>query len=296
MMKRIGLFLVFLGSMCLVQAQLLYVISGNGANSKSYLLATNKYVGANFTDTIPSIYKCFSNCNKLICEFTCEDYEAINALRQGAVLPDKQSLKDLYTARQWDSIQDAVQLTLNIPAEQLICMKPSYLTTLYRESILNQWLPWNQDTTSITDIFPIWATQRGIPIYGLDNVGETIYMLFDREPQQWQQQQLLNIITSPELELRLERTIRDMYLYGRLQDIAYTIEAPDNRSTISFSDYQVYAKRNVEWVKRLRPYLKQGGAFIVLDADYLGGDKGLIHVLRSAGYRVKPYNKGHYTN
>ena len=82
-----------------------------------------------------------------------------------------------------------------------------------------------------------------------------------------------------------------MYLMGRLTDIAYQVESPDNRSTISYSDYQVYAKRNLEWVKRLQPYLHSGHAFIVLDAIYFGGDKGLIQQLRKAGYKVKPVNK-----
>ena len=92
--------------------------------------------------------------------------------------------------------------------------------------------------------------------------------------------------------MKQERTIRDMYRDGRLADIAYQVEGPNNTSSISFSDYKVYAQRNVEWAKRLRPILTEGGAFITLNAIYLGGDKGLIQQLRAAGYRVRPVNKG----
>ena len=82
-----------------------------------------------------------------------------------------------------------------------------------------------------------------------------------------------------------------MYMDGRLSDIAYQVSGPDNTTSISFSDYQVYTQRNEQWVKRLKPILANGEAFITLNAVYLGGEKGLIEQLRAAGYRVRPYNR-----
>jgi uncharacterized protein YbaP (TraB family) len=82
-----------------------------------------------------------------------------------------------------------------------------------------------------------------------------------------------------------------MYLDGRLRDIAYQVEGPDNNTSVSYSDYKVFCQRNEQWVKRLKPYLTDGGAFITLDAVYLGGEKGLLELLRAAGYRVRPVNR-----
>ena len=118
-----------------------------------------------------------------------------------------------------------------------------------------------------------------------------MFMLFDREPFHWQCKELLQIIDYPEREVRQERTLAEMYRMGRLTDMSYQILSPDNQSTQSYSDYQIYAARNKEWVKRLRPYLVNGGAFITLDAIYLGGEKGLLEQLRAAGYRVKSVNR-----
>ena len=83
----------------------------------------------------------------------------------------------------------------------------------------------------------------------------------------------------------------EMYRNGRLNDITYLVEGPNNSSTLSYSDYQVYCRRNEQWVKRLQPYLAEGGAFITLNTIYLGGEKGLIEQLRKAGYRVRPVNR-----
>ncbi len=272
------------------KAQLLYEISGNGAKQKSYLLGTNRLVEMQFLDTIPNVFKCFSQCNKVITEFTMQDYEAISALRQAALLPDSVKLSNFYSETEYEYIDNSLRITLGMGLDKLCRMKPSYLTEMYRVELMKQWLQYDEQK-SMESLFESVAAERDIPVIGLDNIGETMYMLFDREPFHWQCKELLKVIQYPENEVRQERTLRDMYLNGRLSDIAYQIEGPDNTTSISFSDYKVYCQRNKEWVKRLKPHLTQGGCFITLNAIYLGGDKGLIEQLRAAGYRVRPVNR-----
>lgn len=289
-MRRLFI-LLFIGSwLSTASAQLLYQISGNSAQAKSYILATNKFVDMTFIDTIPNTFKCFGQCNKVLTEFAFQDYEALAVLRQAALLPDSIRLRNFYNDKQYDYIDESLQLTLGMGLDKLARMKPSYLTEMYRTELFKKWLHYDE-TRSMEGFFQTVAAERGLPVYGLDKIGETMFMLFDREPFHYQCEELYNLIENPELDVKQEATIRDMYLMGRLSDIAYQVEGPDNRSTISYSDYQVYAKRNIEWVKRLQPYLHEGKAFIVLDCIYLGGDKGLLAQLRKVGYKVKPVNK-----
>ena len=272
------------------QAQVLYEISGKGTRSKSYILATNRYVEMQFIDTIPNVFKCFSRCNKVITEFAMQDYEAIAALRQAALLPDSVKLTNFYSESEYRYIDNALRISLGMGLDQLCRMKPSYLTEMFRTELMKQWLGYD-DQKSMEDFFESVALERNIPIVGLDNIGETMYMLFDREPFHWQCKELLKVIEYPENEVKQERAIRDMYRDGRLTDLAYQVEGPNNTTSISFSDYQVYCQRNKQWTKRLKPYLTEGGAFITLNAIYLGGEKGLLEQLRAAGYRVRPYNR-----
>lgn len=271
-------------------AQVLYRISSNSTAAPSYILATNKLMDMTFIDTIPNVFKCFSNCNKVITEFAMQDYEAIAELRQAALLPDSIRLSNFYTEEQYKAINDALLINLGMGLEQLGRMKPAYLTEMFRNELLKKWLDYN-DERSMETFFEAVAIQNNTPIYGLDNIKETMYMIFDREPFHWQCEELYKIIEYPEREVGLERTLKNMYSYGRLTDMAYTVKGPDNLSTLSYSDYQTFAKRNKEWVKRLRPYLAEGNAFITLNAIYLGGEDGLLAQLRAAGYRVKAVNK-----
>ena len=272
-------------------AQVLYEISGNSAKQKSYVLATNRLVEMQFLDTIPNVFKCFSSCNKVITEFAMQDYEAIAALRQAAVLPDSVRLTNFYSESEYEYIDNSLRLNLGMGLDQLCRMKPSYLTEMFRTELMKQWLKYDEQQ-SMESFFELVAGERNMPVIGLDNIGETMYMLFDREPFHWQCKELLKVIQYPENEVKQERALKAMYLDGRLSDIAYQVKGPDNTTSISFSDYKVYCQRNKQWVKRLRPYLTEGGAFITLNAIYLGGEEGLLEQLRAAGYRVRPVNRG----
>ena len=278
-----------------VSAQLLYDISGNSSRATSYILAVNPLVDQTFIDTIPNAYACFSRCDKVVTEFTMQDHVALQTLRQAALLPDSVRLTNFYTDREYSDIDESLRLALDgLGLQQLGRMKPAYLTELYRNYLLRQWIGFDEQR-SIVSFFQDVAAERHMPIYGLDEPGEAIYMLFDREPFHYQCEQLLQIVRYPEREVRLERDILAMYHSGRLTDIAFLITAPDNTSTLSYSDYQVFARRNRGWVKRLQPYLKDGRCFVVLNAMYLGGDQGLLAELRAAGYKVRPHNRRRYT-
>ena len=287
---------IFAGLCCILlaistsNAQVLYRISGNSAAAPSYILATNRMVDITFIDTIPNTFKCYAECNKVITEFAMQDYEAIAALRQAALLPDSVQLRNFYSDEQYHEIDDALRINLGMGLDKLGRMKPSYLAEMLRSELMKRWLHYDEDRTMET-FFERVALENNTPVYGLDDVGETMYMLFDREPFHWQCEELEKVVEYPEKEVRLERQLLEMYRYGRLADMAYLVKSPDNMTSLSYSDYQIYAKRNKVWVKRLTPYLKEGKAFITLNAIYLGGEDGLLAQLKAAGYRVKAVNR-----
>ena len=274
-----------------IRSQVLYEVSGNGAKGKSFVLATNRYVEMEFLDTIPNVFKCFGKCHRVVTEFALQDHEALLALRQAAVLPDSIRLSNFYSESEYQQIDNALRINLGMGLDKLCRMKPAYLTEMFRAELMKEWLQYDEQR-SMESFFENVAAERKMPVEGLDNTGETMYMLFDREPFEWQCKELLKVIEYPENEVRQERILREMYRNGRLADLAYQVEGPDNKTSISFSDYKVYCQRNKEWVKRLKPFLTEGGSFITLNAVYLGGEKGLLEQLRAAGYRVRPVNRG----
>ncbi len=271
-------------------AQLLYEISGNSSRAKSYIFATNRLADIQFLDSVPNLFKVYGRCDKVITEMAINDYEAIAALRTAALLPDSVRIEDWYSEDEYTRIDEALRLTMKLGLDKLGRMKPSYLTELYRNELLRRWLNYDEDR-SMENFFQSVAAQQDRPIYSLDNTGEAIYMAFDREPLHWQMKELLKIVEYPEREIRLEKSILGFYRNGQLNELVYEASMPDNTSTLSYSDCKVYWQRNITWVKRLKPYLHEGHAFICLNALYLGGDEGLLAQLKEAGYKVQPFNR-----
>ena len=138
-----------------------------------------------FLDTIPNVFACFGKCHKVLTEFAMQDYEAIAALRQAAILPDSIKLSNFYSEKEYKFIDDALRITLGMGLDKLCRMKPAYLTEMYRTELMKQWLQYDEQR-SMESFFESVAAERNIPVVGLDDVGETMYMLFDREPFHWQ--------------------------------------------------------------------------------------------------------------
>lgn len=286
--KLLVLLFVVLSLPC--SGQLLYEISGNSALGKSYLFATSRLCPISFLDTVPNLFKSFGRCDKVITEMAVYDFQVKHTLEQSALLPDSVVLRNFYTIDQYNEIDQALLLTLQMGLDKLGRLRPSYLVTLYRNELLRKWLNYDENRSSEV-FFQEVAAERAMPLYALDNTGESFYMLFEREPLHWQFEELLHIVQYPEREVNLEKTLLADYYRGDLTQLAYDVSSPNNLSTYSYSDYKVFCDRNKTWVKRLNPYLHEGGAFICLDAVYLGSDNGLLALLRAAGYKVKPVNK-----
>ena len=290
MNRPVFLTLLLFAAFLQVKAQLLWQISGNSVEGKSYLLATDFLTDATIFDSVPNVFRLFNAADNIITEMTYTDSLLQQAILQNALLPDSLSLKKIYSNSEYAEISQAVQQYLQIPITQIERLKPVYINELIRQQLLREWADYNPDRSS-DNFFQSLCLQTGKTLTGLDNTGETIFMLFEREPIEWQKTELLRTVRSPEKEIKQQKTISAFYRNGKLNEIAYQVSMPDNQTSISYSDYKTYCDRNREWVKKLTPMLKQGGQFIVLNSIYLGGDDGLIAQLRKSGYKVKAVNR-----
>lgn len=85
-------------------------------------------------------------------------------------------------------------------------------------------------------------------------------------------------------------TMIDLYLRQDigLIELATRKSLPDDLSNEEYAKYMdaLVATRNHRMADRSIPFLEQGNAFIAVGALHLGGEQGLVELLRSKGYRV----------
>ncbi len=288
-MKRLWMITAIMCCLCHANAQLLYQITGKGIKGKSYIFATNKLCNISFLDTVPQLFKVFNECHTVITEMALNSADVQKVLAQAALLPDSTLLHSFYTKDEYERIDQALTTATKMSLKLLDRLKPAYITELYKTELYRTWLGYDENRSSEI-FFQAVAAEQGKRIIGLNNTKESIYALFDHEPLEWQAQELLNLVKYPEREIRQAKALLALYKNGHLSEISYQVQMPDNQTTISYSDYKIYAARNIAWADQLTLLLQTPGNFIVLDAVYLGGDKGLIHLLRNIGFKIRSVN------
>ena len=288
-MKHLCLTIGLLLAACTAKAQLLYQVSGKGIKGHSYIFATNKLCHISFLDTVPQLFKIFNSCPVVITEMALNSAEVHNVLAQAALLPDATPLQSFYTPEEYRRIDEALTSTVRLSLKSLERLKPAYITELYKTELYKTWLGYDENRSSEI-FFQAVAAEQGKTIISLNDTQESIYALFDHEPPERQAQELLTLIRYPEREIRQARALLALYRNGHLSEISYQVQMPDNQTTVSYSDYQIYAARNITWADHLTVLLQKPGNFIVLDAIYLGGEKGLLHLLRNRGFKIRPVN------
>jgi hypothetical protein len=118
--------------------------------------------------------------------------------------------------------------------------------------------------------------------------------IFDTIPYKLQAMQLLKIVddagkadsTETKEYDQLMEAYKDQDL-GRLEELTKTTDV----GIANFTDILLY-NRNRNWVEKLKTIMADRPVIVAVGAGHLPGDKGVINLLRKAGYTVKPvHNK-----
>lgn len=135
------------------------------------------------------------------------------------------------------------------------------------------------------------AKRHAVPVLGLETPGEQIEAFLSM-PRETAAKSMVEMATlGKEMRENLFATLIAAY---RAEDVqAYVIGATTGALTpgqplSGWQDMQLMMldKRNVKMVERARPLIDKGGAAIAVGALHLPGEKGLITLLKAAGYQV----------
>ena len=123
-----------------------------------------------------------------------------------------------------------------------------------------------------------------IPLIGFETAREQIN-LFDELPKEVQSEMVMEQVRGVD-NISDFGTLTELYKSQNVDSMYYFIHNSDSY----FSEYEeeFLSKRNRNWVPKIITILSDQKAFIAVGAGHLGGPNGLIHLLREAGYTVKP--------
>lgn len=130
------------------------------------------------------------------------------------------------------------------------------------------------------------AERQGKSRMGLEIAEEQIRILRDL-PRWLQAGALVGTIKQLEKGKALQAEMIALYLAGEMTDLLNKMRESFGVGFVGwFAEQRLLVVRNHRMAERAVPYLDKGGVFIAVGAGHLGGEEGLLQLLRDRGYQV----------
>lgn len=258
---------------------LLWEITGNGLQQPSYFFGTmhilcndEAKLSSNFTKVINSV-------GQVYFEIDLDDLTQMFGMMADLPMKGHKTLKDFYTPAEYDKVKNWFEKHGQLPFMILEKYKPMFLSSMVSEDAM----PCKEKDGMEMRIMQI-AQQKKTEVKGL----ETMHFqasIFDSIPYAEQAKDLLESIDSiPQQKIEMDKMTKN-YLTQNLDSLNdMTTTDP---SMVKYMDLMLYG-RNRNWAKQFDVIAKEKKTLFAVGAGHLGGEKGILALLRAKGYTVKP--------
>ena len=283
-MKKINSLLFLVVSFLTLHAQqpkekaLLWQITGKGINTPPYLYGTIHLMCPEQIHVDAAIKNCFSSTKQLYLEIDMDDPQMTTKAMQHMLMADGESLENLVSKTDYDSMSHLFQEKTGMPMILMAKAKPMLLTSALFPSLLGC-APegWEKQ-------FQAMATKQHIPLKGLETI-EYQLSIFDTIPYKVQAGMLKDFLYHLDSTKQSFTEMLTIYLdkdINSLHDM--TVKDPD------FGNYEALMlnNRNNNWIPIIAEQTKQLPTFFAVGAAHLGGESGVISLLRKKGFTVTP--------
>ena len=269
---------------------LLWKISGNGLKKPSYLYGTIHLIPKDQLQFTDALQNALDGSKRVAFEIdmrTMTNFRTQMSLMSKAFMAGGKTLKDLLPAEDYVFVKEKMS-EKGIPAGMFERMKPMFLSTMFAgESDGGATL--NGQMTSVEmELFRL-AKKRKLESAGLETADYQM-AVFDSIPYDAQAKMLVESLRSAETDTtggdgELEKMLE---LY-RNQDItAMQSMIADPQSGMAGYEDLLLNRRNRNWIPVMSRYMRDKPTLFAVGAGHLGGQAGVVALLRKEGYRVEP--------
>ncbi|RPE05621.1 TraB/GumN family protein [Chitinophaga lutea] len=263
----------------LAQQSLLYRISGKGLQQPAYLYGTIHLICAGDFVMPPALKNAVAASTALYLEIDLDDPSTISEMVKGMAAPEGYSLQQHFTpedfARLTAWLKDSMQLDIN----QFARSKPMVL----QMKMLQRAVPCSDPVSYEIELLKI-AMAGKKPVMGLERIGDQI-AVFDSIPDSVECRMIMDYVNDfPKQRATFEQMTA---AYKRQDAAALHRLFAQSAEWAGYEDALVY-DRNRNWVPVIEKAIRQGPVVIACGAMHLGGEQGLLALLKARGYEVTP--------
>jgi uncharacterized protein len=260
------------------QKTLLYSIKGKDMPT-SYLFGTVHLIADSAFYFPAKLEKTLQKADNLVLEInSLSDAEKAAQLMK----LDSGSMFDIFTLEQADSVviwgSQLMHLKPDVFIEGFAGMKPFMLMQIAAQIMIQK------PVKSYELELMAKARSAGQPVLGLETM-EYQVGLFDDMPDSVMAEMIMEVIRHPAKVVKNQQELTRLYMDKDVEALARLII--DSEDIAGGTETLVF-QRNRNWIPVMEQFMQTNSCFFAVGAGHLGGEKGIIQLLKNAGYTVTP--------
>ncbi len=280
-------------------AQLLYKISGNGLEKPSYIIGTHHLANVGFVNQINGVTEALTETDQVYGELvwdTMTNIDSLKAVQNAMTLPAGKTIKDYLTPDEYKRL-DAFMVAkmgtgLSNPmvASKMGNLTPMALVTqfqllLYMTKHMGEFDP----SSTFDQYFQAQAKKNGLPCGGLETLQKQIDVLYKGKPMSRQVEELMCFIDNENFNSQMMEDLTSAFYAQNLETLKQVMDRKLGGKCDSTPEEEdmLINNRNADWVEKMPGIMTSKPTFFAVGAAHLPGEKGVLQLLRNAGYTIE---------
>lgn len=297
--KRIStILLLFAAVFTGVRAQLLYKVSGGRLTKSSYIIGTYHLAPVTFVDSIPGLRDAMDSAEQVCGELDMQDMmsaDNVQKMMQAMMLPEGTSLKDILSADEMARLNSfmtkymGADMTNPMVEQQMGRMTPQALVTQFTLLMYLRQTPGFDPTNLFDGYFQKHVAESGKPVVGLETTDFQIRTLYQGMSLDRQKQLLMCLLNNPDYYGRMTQELTKAYFSQDIEKVKAAMDEKQNNACDSTpeEEAQLIDSRNADWLKKMPQMMAGRSTLFAVGAGHLPGERGVLRLLRDAGYTVE---------
>lgn len=280
-------------------AQLLWKISGNGLSRPSYVVGTYHLAPASFVDSIAGSRAVLEEVQQVYGELDLRSMtgaDAVSKMQAALMLPEGTTFESLFTPDELSRLNAfmldlmGADMTHPMVAQQMKNLKPAALTTQFVVLMCLKKRPGFDMNNLFDAAFQKEALAQNKTVGGLEDIDRQIQVLYSQKTLKRQAQELMCLVDNREYNETVSETLLEAFFSQDMKRIQEAMEMKLGNAcdaTAEEEEALVYG-RNADWAGKMPEIMRDAPTLFVVGAAHLPGDRGVLALLRKAGYTVNP--------
>ncbi|RCW93474.1 TraB/GumN family protein [Winogradskyella arenosi] len=257
---------------------ILWKIEGDNIKT-SYLFGTIHRIPKKDFILKDKVQKAFESSEKVVLEIDMDDPNYYAEFMKLIALKEGESLKSYMSDVEFKTLDTYLKEKTGVGVNNYNRFKPMMLMSVLAMTSIGDG-PFESYEMSLVNM----AKAANKEVSGLENVADQINV-FEKDPYEEQIDTLVEMVDNGNNEMLYNQLLQ----YYLAEDVDEMYNFMDDYMHDDAEGMKRFLDdRNTKWIPKMEAYSKDNTVFYAVGGAHLGGDKGVINLLKKAGYTVTP--------